>query len=1038
MDSSSTRSGWTDRRPLASSSRRTNGHHHDVDRDQDILVHFNGHMDETHDDNVPQESGNQNAVRRAITKRSSRSYSARMTRQKSRKRDLFGRQSKPGITVDTSFTRHKGREPHQVFPQDDLRTNGSLRKQSWFSTGRASTRNKGLGITKGTPQPAHSHRANPSGDQSDMLTAISLEPGSKTWQDISPWDRRIPIGISVPTDSISDFSSFNGSRLRSGSDATLATPNIIITPAEAMQSVWSPDTPFTESDYTPSIYSRYGFNAQSTDPSAPPVPALPAGVTDSSGIHITRSAHDQAEAVSGHNRNDTLDSAGTAFEEDDDVKRSYRIMSTGTVFEEDETPLREKTVEAPITIDTSLVPTPRRSQGWWNVITTPFVSTPNTVVFPQNGRREETTPAVPSVPVNYSIGREASVASSDGRAAADDSVPAVRPAAQQAPGTTSTSHTTIVNTATMANNQSYHTPSSGERGIASPLSAMSASPNVRTAAIGTVLMPRQIEDQPRTININIELQDRRLIGGEKTTDANASTLSAPQQNNTHLPAHQSNTTTTTIISNVHKSQHLPVFAPPPSHAVNSSHFSYDHGSRSSSPASNHELKGQRLKKHRKVCDIMKFLPFGKHKHQEKQEKEKKKKKRGWCFWGCCCCLVFLVLLAILIPLTVVLTRRHNNTPTSPPMAPGTQPDQAGNSGWLNLPNYPPIPTGISTIAQPEAVEEESGCVAPTTLWSCALPKELQDSVKPNKPDQPNFRIQISFENGTAATPSTKRASNAVSAGAFIRSHLLRKRALPSPPPAPPATTDLSFLGKTTDGNVAPFEGETTPLFITFQDAKKTAARSLKRADANDPTNITAVIPPPMLGSDGTAAAANLLPLPSSQPLRLYNRGKDDEHYGFYTYFDRSIFLKQINGTNRGGNPSDTNGGSLKAAANLRCTFSETRFLVQIWTRSQKTKPLLQGSSQTAPDSAKRPGTFPYPVTVTIDRHGGNAAKKNLYCYDMESDGTIQNKDTKKAFQFEDRAFGGNLVNGTQGRTSVTGPIDGGTGGCKCQWQNWLN
>jgi hypothetical protein len=78
------------------------------------------------------------------------------------------------------------------------------------------------------------------------------------------------------------------------------------------------------------------------------------------------------------------------------------------------------------------------------------------------------------------------------------------------------------------------------------------------------------------------------------------------------------------------------------------------------------------------------------------------------------------------------------------------------------------------------------------------------------------------------------------------------------------------------------------------------------------------------------------------------------------------------------------------------------------------------------------------VTVTLDRHGGNPAKKNLYCYQMESDGTIQNKDSKKSFQFEDRAFGGNLVNGTQGKTSVTGPIDGGTGGCRCQWQNWLN
>jgi hypothetical protein len=57
---------------------------------------------------------------------------------------------------------------------------------------------------------------------------------------------------------------------------------------------------------------------------------------------------------------------------------------------------------------------------------------------------------------------------------------------------------------------------------------------------------------------------------------------------------------------------------------------------------------------------------------------------------------------------------------------------------------------------------------------------------------------------------------------------------------------------------------------------------------------------------------------------------------------------------------------------------------------------------------------------------------------MESDGTIQDKESKKSFQFEDRAFGGNLVNGTQGRPLVSGPIDGGTGGCRCQWQNWLS
>ncbi|KAH7076689.1 hypothetical protein BKA63DRAFT_468541 [Paraphoma chrysanthemicola] len=985
------RAGQQTQASTLQTTNTTNNYGHQGQSDEDILVHFNEDFSRSRGDQESRrwDGDAQSAVRRAMSRRSSKSYSARMSRQKSRKRDMFGRQSKPGITVDTSFTRHKGSEPHQVFSQDELRSGSSIRKQNWFGVGRSSTRNKGLGITKGTPQPDRSHRANPSVDQNDMLTAISLTPGDKSWQDISPWDRRIPIGIQVPTDSVSDFSSFNGSRLRSGSDATLVTPNIVITPAEAMKSVWSPDTPFTASDYTTSVYSR-------------------------------------------HIRHDTLDSNGTAFEEDDDHKRSHRIMSTGTVFEEDETPLREKTVEAPFVIDTSLVPTPRRSQGWWNVITTPFVMTPNTAVFPPNGRKDEAAPAVPVVPASYGVSREAPSAfvPTNGLTVADA---VEHSTAQQSAPIALTASSAAINSTTVIHSQSQQKMSDTDRGVTSPQSAMSASPVVSTAAIGTVLMPRQVDEQPRTININIELQDRRPNGA---TQANV-TSAEPSVHHQHIysaPPRSTGATTATSKTNS-PAQTLPVFAPPPSHAVKGSHFSYDHGSRSSSPSSTSDLKGQKQKKHRKVFDMKSFLTFGRRKPKQDQDGKKKKKKKGWCFWGCCCCLIFLVLLAIIIPLTVVLTKKRNDTPVNNP---GTQPDSEGNSGWLNLPNYPPIPTGVSTISQPEAVEEESGCVSPTTLWSCALPKELQDSIKPNKPDQPNFRIQITYDNSTSASPTTKRAANPVSAGAFIRSQLLRLRALPSPSPAAPSDADMSFLGKTTDGNVAPFEGEDTPLFITFQDPKKSASRLLKRAGPSDPTNLTSVIPPPMLESDGTAAAANLLPLPSAQPLRLYNRGTDNEHYGFYTYFDRSIFLKQINGTNRGGNPADVDGGSSKSAANIRCTYAETRFLVQIWTRSKTSKPLLQGSSQTGPDSTKRPGTFPYPVTVTLDRHGGNPAKKNLYCYEMESDGTIRNIPDNKFFQFEDRGFGGVLVNGTQGRPTATGPIDGGTGGCKCQWQNWLN
>ena len=971
---------------------------HTHDHEEQILVHFNDQLDgTTHaaQEGEQWESEAPLVAHKASTRRSSKSYTSRVSRQKSRRRELLGRQVKPGITVDTSFTRHRGNAPHQVYPHDAERSSGSVRKSPWFGLGRSSTRNKGLGITKGTPQPHVVHRVKPSIDRND-LTAISLASGNKPWQDISPWDRRIPIGISVPTDSVSDFSSYQASRQRAGSDATLVTPSIIITPAAAMQSVWSPDTPFTESDYTPSIYSRHPFDSTQTD--VPPVPAIPAGLSKSTeGPNEDRSV----QATSGHSRNDTLDSAGTAFEEYDDSRRKDRIMSSGTVFEEDETPLRERTVQTSLAIDTSMVPTPRRSQGWWNVITTPFVTTPNTATWTQDGRNGQRTPDVPTVPSQYGTSSDAAMGS-------------VNP-------------TIKISTAASVNavqHHTQHTDSLVEKDVQSYPSA-EATVSMPAAQV-TTSPPRQPNELPRQININIELQDRRPIAGGQTTIHQVHTSApTPQPRNTGSPVAKPSTAP----------QSLPVFAPPPTSAHKASHFSYDNISRSSSPSSTPDLKGQ--KKHRKVCNMQSLIPFSKKRQQKRQDGSKeKKKKRGVCFWGCCCCLILLILLAILIPVVVVLIKKHNQSPAP------TAPSQDIGDQWLNLPNYPPMPTGILTVAQPEAVEEESGCVAPTTLWSCALPKELQNAVKPNKPDQPNFKIEITFENGTSAelpkSQRVKRTFNPVSAGAFIRSRLLQGRAAPSASPAAPSVADLAFLGQTTDGNIAPFEGEETPLFITMKDPTTPSTRMAKRADPSDPTNITAIIPPPMLNTDGTAAPANLLPFPSAQPLRLFNRGTDNEYYGFYTYFDRSIFLKQINGTNRGGNPADTDGGSTRDAANLRCTYSETRFLVQIWTRSKTSKPLLQNSGSNSSEVFKRPGTFPYPVTFTIDRHGGNPAKKNLYCYEMEGDGTIKDDASKRKFQFEDRAFGGNLVNGTQGRPNVSGPIDGGSGGCRCQWQNWLS
>ena len=138
-----------------------------------------------------------------------------------------------------------------------------------------------------------------------------------------------------------------------------------------------------------------------------------------------------------------------------------------------------------------------------------------------------------------------------------------------------------------------------------------------------------------------------------------------------------------------------------------------------------------------------------------------------------------------------------------------------------------------------------------------MPKEQQADIAPNDPDQPNFKVQITFQNGTVADPSktrpARRAPNPVSAGSLVRSQLLKNRAAPSASPAPPSDADMVFLGNTTDGNSVPFDGEETPFFISFQGTTTSTSRLLRRDDSGD--NITSVIPPPELNSDGTAAAA---------------------------------------------------------------------------------------------------------------------------------------------------------------------------------------
>lgn len=447
------------------------------------------------------------------------------------------------------------------------------------------------------------------------------------------------------------------------------------------------------------------------------------------------------------------------------------------------------------------------------------------------------------------------------------------------------------------------------------------------------------------------------------------------------------------------------------------------------------------------------------------------KKRKWILMAIAAGLILMIILVLVLVMT--LTGKSDKTPIQ--------------SNWLNLTNFPPIPTGVSTIVQPNAVTENPSCVQPATMWSCAVPKEQQQGLQPNAPNQPNFRVEIVFQNGTNATTNTTVAgtsavsrrsyghvANAVSAGGFVRDRLLRIRSAFSsdqytPSPAPPSLEDRTFLGNTTDKNAAPFDGEYTPFFMSFESAIKISSRRLKRRTSNPDGStvrfgdITKAIPPPDSNPDGTAAAANLHPFPTAQPLRLYDRGLDTEHYGFYTYFDRSIFLKSAapltDAPNTTSVPDDENGGADENAAAVRCTWAQTRFLVQIWTKKGDSATLLtqQPANSTSPSPSSnattlttssannftQPGSFPYPITITLDRHGGALTQKMVYCYGLDDREHINA--TQKLYQLEDRGVGGQLVNpalGPFGDVNVTaaqggpGGVDGGSGGCECKWQNF--
>lgn len=464
-------------------------------------------------------------------------------------------------------------------------------------------------------------------------------------------------------------------------------------------------------------------------------------------------------------------------------------------------------------------------------------------------------------------------------------------------------------------------------------------------------------------------------------------------------------------------------------------------------------------------------------------REGRQRRRVWLF----ICLAFWLLTVIGVVLGVVLSRRLGHTssggtaggssttasgsssatPTSSGASSSDTPDQA-SSVWLNLTDFPAIPTGLATIVGPDNSEAISGCVAPATLWSCSLPPEQQAANEPSAADQPTFIFQIQYDNNTrrlwdipngdAPTPATTSSakttatatstgsSSAASATATDVSRLTRRDGTTlydtgiAPNPEPPSYDDMWFLGNWTDGIVSSNKsGEPTPFYISFFTTLSGSAGPNMLTDdtstsKNKRSSVSDLLPDPPLAADGTGAAAQLRPFPTQQPLRLYDRGLATEHYGFYSYFNKTIYVSSVNTSES----ADAEGGVLRSSAAWYATWAQTRFVVKIWTRKTTTGGArLIGSGGASDSNTTSPGTFPYPMTVGEDTHGGDLQLKQAFAYGVEADGRVNL--TEWSIIDNNISYGSPVVNAAEPDGDLSwGGTDGGTGGCRCEWVNWVN
>jgi hypothetical protein len=961
----------------------------DVDsNDSPSTPHPNGLLIDLSDHSS--EDKTRKAYNKPVTTRMTQRRSVQIARVKSRARQK-AQNARAGIKLVTDMSQF--RQPGTVAQQ----RSADATKQKKFADAAALQALEGKPSSPSIGSFAWLKRkpGNARSKKSYMSTAEDHSPS------LSPDARPIVIGISVPSDDV-------GSYQVSPQTAVIETPMDIRsfshrgasgkapTPQQ-QRSVWSPDTEASESPYgrarpASSIYSQYTvFTGSKAASDAPPVPVLPATLK----FKQTLVLQDQEE-----------EDAGTPC----------------TPFEEDDSPVATRKPEKLKATTVSPESASSRSHGWWDHVTTPF--TPQANNNPFKAQPQQTGTSSSSTVQEWWSGRDEKQRSSS----RSSHLTIITPASQKEKGESTLDVITPTASLTEPRGESH----------------------LEKARV--LIEENRSNDAPPPYEPPKAHQDAKVAFPQ--TYVNSQPIPSPGPMAPGLPGTMSSQRGINLADiPLTPSGIRPVPGAVLPDRVAGSYRTGDHFYEAPGRANKSERQRRRHEKEDVVA--RKFGGFWRGRGFIPEEgcfgrsgREGRKRRR------ICLSILGGVIAAIIliVVLVVVLTRRA--MPPAVTKAPGTHaaPDSSDvpkapvADYWLNLTDFPPMPTGVLTVAGPKNPVAVSGCFTddtPSTAWSCALPKEDHDSGAPYAPNQPEFIFQIQFDNNTRAL--WKLADEA-------KSHQHERRDFTTDPgfkpnPEPPSLEEMSFLGNTTDDIKAERkEGEPTPFFISLLESidKTVGPDMLTRRQGNaiggasgngtGSFNLSDILPPPVLNPDGTGAPAKLFPLPVQQPVRLFDRDLPTEHYGFYTYFDKKIYMAN----SKARDPADEDGGVPIADAKALVTFAQTRFLVKIWTRPDNTTHLLQSGDAavnlTATPSVQ-PGSMPYPVTVIEDMHGGDPGKKMDFAY-----GVLDNMQINRASAsgvVANIGFKGTLVNGRlQGGDISLGGIDGGTGGCKCEWVNF--